>query len=140
GGRRLRLLAVATTAVTQTLLAIAQVAGGVLLAAYEHPPVIKAGPFIRPAGSLPNGFVLAGYALVTSALLAAPAIASGAGAVRSVLVALAAAPVGLSFSRAAALGAALAAAPPARGALRGAAPQGTVLGGSSFGAGLPAPA
>ncbi len=136
--RRLLLFAVAITAVTQTLLAIAQVAVGDLLVAYEHPPVIKAGPFIRPAGSLPNGFVLAGYALVTSALLAAPAIASGAGAVRSVLVALAAAPVGLSFSRAAALGAALAAAPLAPGALRGARAQRIVLAAFLIGVGLPA--
>jgi len=118
--RRLVLVALALTALTQTALALAQLAVGDLLVAYEHDPLITVGPFIRPAGTLPNGFVLAGLALVAATALARPAVsARGAGLLAwSGAIALAVAPVGVVFSRAAALGAALAATALAPGALR----------------------
>lgn len=134
--RRLLLFAIAVTAAIQTTLAAAQIVVGDVLVAYEHPPVLRAGPFIRPAGTMQNSIVLAGYALLFSAMLAAPALA---GPRRwSALVAIAVAPVGFTFSRAALAGAALAALPLVAGALRRHRPAVGVLVALVAGVGLPA--
>lgn len=116
--RRFVLVALALTALTQTALAVAQVAYGDLLVAYEHPPVFEAGPFIRPAGTMANGFVLAGLALVAAAALAVRALSPRASIAWVAVAALAIVPVGISFSRAAALGGLLLVAALVPGALR----------------------
>lgn len=117
--RRLLLVAIAFTVVTQTALSALQVATGDLLVAYAHDPLIRVGGFIRSAGTFPDSFVLAGYALVLAMWLAAYAHES-AGGVWIALVGAAAAPVGYTFSRAAALGLAAASAPIVTHAVRSA--------------------
>lgn len=135
--RRFVLVALAMTAIVQTLLAVAQLARGDVLVAYDHPPLFEVGPYIRPAGTLANGFVLAGFALAASSALAGRALSSSRTLVWSAVAALAAVPVGITFSRAAALGIALGAAVLVPGALRSRA-QAIVLATLVLAAGVPA--
>ncbi|HUG55751.1 MAG TPA: O-antigen ligase family protein [Candidatus Limnocylindrales bacterium] len=135
--RRFVLVALAMTAIVQMLLAVAQLARGDALVAYEHPPLFEVGPYIRPGGTLANGFVLAGLALVASSALAGRALSSRRTLAWTAAAALAVVPVGITFSRAAALGIALGAAVLVPGALRSRA-QALVLASLVLAAGVPA--
>lgn len=105
--RNLLFFALAATAASQSLLSGAQLIAADLLVPYAHPPIITFGPFIRTIGTFSDTFVLAGYALVIAAWLAREALAQPARRWWPVLVAIALVPVGYSFSRAAAVAAAL---------------------------------
>lgn len=136
--RNLLLFALATTALAQSLLSVAQLIAGDLLVPFAHPPIITFGPFIRTIGTFPDTFVLAGYALVIAAWMARQGRAEPTRRRWPMLVATVIAPVGYSFSRAAAVAAALMTVPLIPGALRNVRGQRVLLAALVVGAVVPA--
>ena len=136
--RNLLLFALAATAIAQSLLSAAQLIAGDLLVPFAHPPIITFGPFIRTIGTFPDTFVLAGYALVIAAWMAREALARPTQRRWPTLVALAIAPIGYSFSRAAAVTAALMTIPLIPGAARNVVGQRLVLAAIIAGSVIPA--
>ena len=136
--RNLLLFAMSAIAIAQSVLSAAQIIAGDLLVPFAHPPIIRFGPFIRTIGTFPDTFVLAGYALVVAAWMAREALAQPTRRRWPMLVTMAIAPVGYSFSRAAAVTAALMTVPLVRGSARNAAGQRLVLVAIVVGALVPA--
>ena len=118
--RNLLIFALVTMSLVQTALASAQLAAGDLLMPFEHPPIRHYGSFIRVSGTFPDSFVLAGFGLVIAAILAREVMARPRPWMLALFTAVAIAPVGFTFSRAALLGAILLLATLVPGALRGA--------------------
>jgi hypothetical protein len=105
---RVLLVMIGAIAVAETIWSLAQVAaGGPLGLAFigeSSKPLLRIGLYGTPRGSFVHPYSLAGFALVSSALLVAHALRTSRRPLWLVAAAVAVAPVGFTYSRAAALG------------------------------------